>query len=146
MFQAFPQFLFSNDDYRKNTFTLPHAVGCITMHDVLRIYCELCTQITKCMWFGAQLSCQITRELIGISRIPQIKLKSFTVNLHASGCSIMHKSLEVYRESCTQAAKYMRFGARQYRDFVQGSTKHLAVSAGKIQDFHSKNGIRDLHR
>lgn len=34
-------------------------------------------------------------------------------------------------------AKAAHFGARQSQDFVQGSTKRLAVSAGRIWDFYS---------
>ena len=37
--------------------------------------------------------------------------------------------------------KDTRFGAQLSRDFVQRSTKRLAVSAGRLQDFHSKSSF-----
>lgn len=49
----------------------------------------------------------------------------------------MHESLVVYCEDAQKWAKAAHFGARQSQDFVQGSTKRLAVSAGRIWDFYS---------
>ncbi len=41
-------------------------------------------------------------------------------------------------EMHTKWANAAHFGALQSRDFVQGSTKYLAVSAGRIWDFYNK--------
>ena len=55
-------------------------------------------------------------------------------------CNRLHHHARKYEGllwRCTQTRKDSGFGAQQSRDFVQGSTKRLAFSAGKIQYFHS---------